>query len=102
MAFIVVAPSVSRVLPAAASMHGMMGDRCSHAVTPSAPDVPPPAIDRCGYCVLLNHQSLLAAHTVLYVLPAPPLVAVRTIDDAPRVEAPPRFDARPRGPPYLA
>lgn len=106
MAFIVVAPLVSRVMPAHAAMQGMagmMGSDCPHvAASSDHAENPAKAADRCGYCVLLDHQSLLAAHVILHLLPAPPrtltAAALRETD----IREAPREDARPRGPPRLS
>jgi len=106
MAFIVVAPLVSRVLPAQMSMQDMMGSDCPHALAdmghPATPDGAPNATDHCGYCVLLDHQSLLAGKVVLYLLPAPPPFFVSVALPQTDIPATPRPDARPRAPPYYA
>ena len=109
MAFIVVAPLVSRVLPAPAAMQGMMamlGGDCPHVMAdvghPATPDGAPDSTDRCGYCVLLDHQSLLAAHVILHLLPAPPRAFASTALHDADVRTTPRLSARPRGPPHLA
>lgn len=112
MAFIVVAPLVSRVMPAhdavrdMAGMIGMMGSDCPHAMAgsdhPAIPNHPADATDRCSYCVLLDHQSLLAAQAILHLLPVPPreftLVTLHGAD----VQTTPGQDSRPRGPPRLS
>ncbi len=112
MAFIVVAPLVSRVMPAHTAMHGMAGmmsmvsGDCPHALAgtdhPSTPDHPADATDRCGYCVLLDHQSLVAAHAILHHDPAPPRAFVSAALHEAEVQKTPREDARPRGPPYVS
>ncbi|WP_430390662.1 DUF2946 domain-containing protein [Dyella sp. 20L07] len=109
MAFIVVVPLVSRVLPPPAAMQdmvGMMGGDCPHtmaSVNHSAiPDHSPDSTDRCGYCVLLDHQSLLAAHIILHLLPAAPRVIALAIFDDADVPTTHHLNARPRGPPRLA
>jgi hypothetical protein len=105
MAFVVVAPMVSRVMPAHESMPGMagmMGSDCSHAVAGlDHSGSPPDATDRCGYCVLLDHQSLLAAHVILHFLPAPPRAFVSVALHEAGVQKTQHEDARPRGPPRL-
>lgn len=112
MAFIVVAPMVSRVLPASAPMHGMasmhhmMGSDCSHAMAGAGhsamPCEPSDTTDRCGYCVLLDQQSLLGTYSVLYLLAAPPRILALTAFRTPEARTAPRLSARPRGPPALA
>ncbi|HET6554192.1 MAG TPA: DUF2946 domain-containing protein [Dyella sp.] len=103
MGLLVVAPLISRVMPASASMHAMMGADCGHDMAvPSKSGGSPDATDRCGYCVLLGHQSLLAAHALLYFLPVPPRADVAVAYPAVRVASMPRFGARPRAPPQAA
>ena len=107
MALLIVAPLVSRVLPASASMaHAMMGGDCAHATADaghaSKHGGGQDPTDCCGYCALLGQHSLLAAHTILHLLPAAPREAVAVVYQVPSLEPPARLWARPRGPPYLA
>jgi len=104
MALLIVAPLVSRILPTApAAMAQAMGMGHPHAGAntghPPRHDGTRDPTDCCGYCVLFGRQSLLAAHTILYLLPAAPLVAVATVYRIPSLEPPARLWARPRGPP---
>nr|WP_233172012.1 DUF2946 family protein [Dyella sp. ASV21] len=106
MALIVVAPAISRVMPMPASMHAMMGSDCPQAMSMGdhapAPDHPSDTTDRCGYCVLLEQQSLLLSAGVPTLWPQlpTPLVAPRVA--LPRMDRTPRLSADPRGPPSLA
>lgn len=109
MALLVFAPVVSRVLPAApdAMAHAMMmGAHCPHdaatACDPSKQGGAQDPTDCCGYCMLLGQQSLLAACTLLYLLPVAPHEAVAAIYRVPSLEPPARLWARPRGPPRLS
>nr|WP_255412922.1 DUF2946 domain-containing protein [Dyella sp. C9] len=105
MAFLFVAPSISRVLPASAPAHSMamMGGDCAHDMTPpSKPIGSTDPTDRCGYCALLSHQSLVAAYTILYWLPAAPPALVAKVYASPRIPSTRRLEARPRGPPPQA
>lgn len=109
MTFIVVAPFVSRVRPLHADMPrmvGMVGGDCPHATAdshhPATPHRPADATDRCSYCVLLDHQSLLAAHVILHLLPTQPRTLRFVALHEPEVQKSLRQDARPRGPPYLS
>lgn len=112
MAFVVVAPLVSRVMPMHSAMQdmagmvSMMGNDCPHATTgtdhPATPDHSADATDRCGYCVLLDHQSLLATHAILHLPPAPPRAFMQVSLHEADVQKTPLQDARPRGPPYIA
>jgi len=109
MAFIVAAPLVSRIMPshtAMPGMAGMIGSDCPHAIAgndhPAAPGNPADATDRCGYCVLLDHQSLLATHAILHLLPVPPPALVSVAPRIVAIQQRPRQDARPRGPPLIA
>ncbi|AIF45956.1 DUF2946 domain-containing protein [Dyella japonica] len=112
MAFVVVAPLVSRVMPVHAAMQDMAGmmsmvaGDCPHVMAgtdhPADPSRPADTTDRCGYCVLLDHQSLVAAHTILHLLPAPPRAYLPVPLHEADTRQTPRQDARPRGPPSLA
>ncbi|WP_428993982.1 DUF2946 domain-containing protein [Dyella terrae] len=106
IALVVVAPLVSRVMPAhgsmpgMAGMAGMMGSDCPHVVVGGDhPDRPADATDRCGYCVLLDHQSPLAAHVILHLLPALPRAFMSVALHEADVRKTAYEDARPRGPP---
>lgn len=87
-------------------MVGMMGSGYPHAMAghdhPAMPDHPADPTDRCSYCVLLDHQSLLAAHVILHLLPAPPRTFMPVALHEPDVRKTPNQDARPRGPPCLS
>jgi hypothetical protein len=105
MALIVVMPAISRVMPMTmtGSMPGM-GDACPHRMAGEkhpAPDHPADPTARCGYCVLLGHQSILGASHVSYLLPAAPIVAESTPIRVRRMDATPRLSADPRGPPRI-
>ncbi|GAB3784375.1 DUF2946 family protein [Dyella agri] len=107
MALLLVAPLVSRVLPASTPVtHAMMGGVCPHGMAYAGHASRQPGekspTDCCGYCVLLGQQSLLAAHAILYLLPAAPREAVAAAYQVPSLEPPARLWARPRGPPYQA
>jgi hypothetical protein len=109
MALIVVMPAVSRVMPMDAPMMGaMMGMDAAcpghmagmqHAATPSR--APAHATDRCGYCVLFDHHSVLASGKVLHLLPIAPDVAVPVLAAVDDAYASPILSAHPRGPPPL-
>lgn len=107
IALLVVAPLVSRVLPAsAATAHAMMGADCPHG-TMDAGDASKyggaqDPTDCCGYCVLLGQQSLLAACVILHLLPARPHEAVAVVYQLRSLEPPARLWASPRGPPRQA
>ena len=105
MALIVVMPVISRVMPMpmTGSMQGM-GDACPQRMAGEkhpAPADPADSTDRCGYCVLLGHQSILASSQVLHLLPAAPGVAESTSLRVRRMDATPRLSADPRGPPRI-
>lgn len=112
MAFIVVVPLVSRVMAMHAAMQdmqgmaSMMGSDCPHAMAnndhPATPDHPADPTDRCCYCVLLDHQSLIAAHVILHLLPAPPRSFTAVALHEAELRSTPNQDARPRGPPNLS
>jgi hypothetical protein len=110
MALLIVAPLVSHVLPASASMahaaHAMMGADCPHGTMDgghaSRRDGTQDPTDCCGYCVLFGQQSLLATCVILHLLPAAPREAVAVVYRLPSLEPPARLWARPRGPPRLA
>ena len=104
MLLIVVMPAISRSMPMTGPMLGQ-DDTCPYHVAgtrhPISPDSPAASTERCGYCVLLDHNSLLASGKVLHSLPvAPsPIVPVLAIgDDA---YASPILSAHPRGPPVI-
>jgi Protein of unknown function (DUF2946). len=106
MALIVVMPAVSRVMPMTASMPSMQGmaDACPQRMAGEkhpAPDNPADPTDRCGYCVLLGHQSILVSGHVLHLLPAAPGVAESTPLRVRRMDATQRLSADPRGPPRI-
>jgi Protein of unknown function (DUF2946). len=107
MALLVVAPLVSRVLPAPTPMtHAMAGGDCAHGAVDTghpckhAGSQDPTAC--CGYCVLLGQQSLLAACLLPHLLPAAPREAVAVAYRAPSLEYRGRLWGRPRGPPHRA
>jgi len=107
MALLVVAPLVSRVMPATAPMaHAMAGGDCvhgtAHAGAPCKHDGLQDPTDCCGYCVLLGQQSLLATCIILHLLPAAPHEAVAAVYRLPSLEPPARLWASPRGPPRQA
>jgi hypothetical protein len=107
MALLVVAPLVSRVLPAQAPMtHTMVGGDCAHGTVhaghPCRHAGTQDPTDCCGYCVLLGQQSLLAASLLPHLLPAAPREAVAVAYRVPSPEHRGRLWARPRGPPYRA
>lgn len=109
LAFIVMVPFVSRVMPVHAAMQGMAGMTGSdypHAMAgndhPATPDHPADPTDRCSYCVPLDHQSLLTAHVILHLLPAPPCTFMPVALHEAKVRKTPNQDSRPRGPPYLS
>ena len=110
MLLVVVMPSVSRVMPVAHAMPTAMAGMARHCVhhampgqAPSAPDEHEHGhgLDHCGYCVLLNHQSLLASGKIAHGVPmAPPTNPVFL---APVVAGPTPvlLVAQPRGPPLI-
>ncbi|BFI96031.1 MAG: hypothetical protein RSP_15410 [Rhodanobacter sp.] len=105
MALLVMAPLVSRVLSAmpAAVAHATMAKGCpqdtAKAGHPDKHNGAQDPTDCCGYCVLFGQQSLVAAYTILYLLPAAPHEAVAVTYQVPSLEPPARLWARPRGPP---
>jgi hypothetical protein len=104
MALIVGMPVISRGMPMAGSMPGM-NDACAHQMVgmkhPASPDCPADATDRCGYCVLLDHHSVLASGNVLYLLPVAPSPAVAVLAAADDAYTAPILSAHPRGPPLI-
>jgi hypothetical protein len=107
MTLLLVAPLVSRVLPASASMaHAMTGTDCPHGTMDaghaSRHDGAQDPTDCCGYCVLLGQQSLLNTCDILYLLPAAPREAVAVVYRLPALEPAARLWASPRGPPRQA
>lgn len=107
IALIVVAPAISRVMPMPVSMHAMMamGGDCPHAMAMvehgGHPDQPPDATDRCGYCVLLDQQSLLQSAGVPMQLPWLPTAPIAPLVRPPAMASTPLLSAAPRGPPSL-
>jgi hypothetical protein len=104
MAFIVVMPAISRVMPMDGAMPGM-GAPCpehqaatKHPVSPNGPTDP---TDKCGYCVLLNHAPLLASGKVLHLLPVAPNPAAPVVARADDAYTSPILSANPRGPPRI-
>ncbi|MFC5583179.1 DUF2946 domain-containing protein [Rhodanobacter terrae] len=107
MALVVVMPAVSRVMPMTASMPSMQGmaEACPQRTGEEkhpAPGHPADPTDRCGYCVLFGHQSILASSHVLHLLPAAPGAAESTPLPVRRKDATRRLSADPRGPPRIA
>lgn len=108
MALVVVAPAISRVLPMPADMHAAMGADCPHGMAMDAhagqpsPDHPADATDRCGYCVLLDQQSLLLSASVPLLLPWLPAPLATPNPALPIADNTPTLSADPRGPPLLA
>ncbi|WP_266158255.1 DUF2946 domain-containing protein [Dyella silvatica] len=104
MLLIVVMPAVSRVMPMPGSMPGM-DDACPHHMAgmkhPVAPDGPAHATDRCGYCVLLDHSSMLATGKVLHLVPVAPAPAMPLLAGADAAYVSPILSANPRGPPLI-
>ncbi len=104
MMLIVVMPAISRSMPMPGSMPGM-DDGCPHHLAgtghPASPDGPADSTERCGYCVLLNHNSLLASSKVLHLLPAAPSPAAPVLAMADDAYASPILSAHPRGPPLI-
>ncbi|QAU23800.1 DUF2946 domain-containing protein [Dyella sp. M7H15-1] len=105
MAFIVVMPAISRVMPMTGAMPGM-DVACPHPVAgtqhPSTPDTPVDPTAKCGYCVLLHHNPGLASSVMPHALAA--VVGQTTPTFARPGQAPlsPLLSARPRGPPSMA
>lgn len=129
MWLLVAAPTVSRVLPAVASMDmavhtehhtGMdhaampgMGDMSGMAdmpgmvhmaAMPGTPDMPgDPAqhMDQCGYCVMLAHTPLLSGAVVALLLAAPLPAVAPVARTSVAWHAQPVLSANPRGPPSI-
>ena len=109
MALIVVMPGVSRVMPMDAPMMGaMLGMDAAcpdpmagmkHAGSPER--APAHATDRCGYCVLFDHHSVLASGKLLHLLPVAPNTGVPVVATVADAYASPILSAHPRGPPLL-
>ncbi len=104
MLLIVVMPAISRTMPMTGPMPGM-DDACPYHVAgtrhPASPDSPADSTERCGYCVLLNHHSLLASGKVLHLLPAAPSPSVPVLAMTEGAYASPILSAHPRGPPLI-
>lgn len=129
MWLLVAAPTVSRVLPAVASMdmavhaghhasldHAAMpgmGDMpgmadmpgmVHMAAMPGTPDMPgDPAqhMDQCGYCVMLAHTPLLSGAVVALLLAAPLPAVAPVARTSVAWHAQPVLSANPRGPPSI-
>lgn len=108
MALIVVMPAISRVMPMTGPMMGhVMGvdascpDHMAGMKHPRSPDRPADGTDRCGYCVLFDHHSMLASGKVLHLLPVMPGLGVPVLPLADDAYASPILSANPRGPPRL-
>jgi hypothetical protein len=109
MALIVVMPGVSRVMPMDAPMMGAMmamDAACpdhmvgmKHASNPER--APAHATDRCGYCVLFDHQTVLASGKLLHLLAIAPGTGVPVIAAVDDAYASPILSAHPRGPPQF-
>jgi len=104
MALLVLMPVLSRTMPVAAPMLGMMTD-CGmdmghaghgHPGMPGHPDDP---TARCAYCVLLTHTPVVGLSVAVLLAPANlPALSPQTI--LPRNTASTLLlSARPRGPP---
>lgn len=104
MLLIVVMPSISRSLPITGPVAGL-DDACPyHAAEtrhPVSPEGPAASTERCGYCVLLDHNSLLASGKVLHLLPVAPSASVPVLALAEDGYASLILSAHPRGPPEL-
>ncbi|WP_266182563.1 DUF2946 family protein [Dyella humicola] len=104
MMLIVVMPAISRSLPTTGPMPGI-DDACPFHLTeakhPALPDSPADSTERCGYCVLLNHNALLASGKVLHLLPVAPSPSVPVLARADDAYASPILSAPPRGPPLI-
>lgn len=129
MWLLVAAPTVSRVLPALASMdmgaHAGDGAGMDHAAMPGMdampgmadmpgmvhmtgmpgmPDMPgDPAqhMDQCGYCVMLAHTPLLSGAVVALLLAAPLPAVAPVARTSVAWRAQPLLSADPRGPPSI-
>ncbi|WP_445146819.1 DUF2946 family protein [Dyella sp. Tek66A03] len=66
-----------------------------------SPDGPAASTERCGYCVLLDHNSLLVSGKVLHLLPLAPSPGVPILAMADDAYASPILSAHPRGPPLI-
>ena len=105
MAFVIVLPSISRVLSQASAMPGMGAMAHAHhdaARQPQVPSQPADPLQRCAYCVLLAHTPVLGVGVFAPLLPpfalplAPPVARIL----AARVQ--PAWSASARGPPASA
>jgi hypothetical protein len=104
----IVAPVVSRTMPAAAAVpdlgawceahagHHMHGGHAGHGM-PGHPD--DDGLDCCGYCALLGHTPALAGAAFAFALAAPPAVAPAPLPAFVPVAAAERLGPPPRGPP---
>ena len=104
MLLIVVMPAISRSMPMTGPLAGL-DDACPyHAAEtrhPVSPDGPAASTDRCGYCVLLDHNSVLASGKVLHLLPLAPSPSAPVQAMAGDAYASPILSAHPRGPPVV-
>ena len=104
MLLIVVMPAISRSMPTTGAMPGV-DDACPYHVAetkrPLSPDGPADSTERCGYCVLFDHNSLVASGKVLHLLPLAPSPSVAVLARAEDAYASPILSAHPRGPPVI-
>jgi hypothetical protein len=104
MLLIVVMPAISRSMPITGPLPGL-DDACPYHVAgtrhPVSPDDPAASTERCGYCVLLDHNSLLVSGKVLHLLPLAPSPGVPVLAMADDAYASPILSAHPRGPPLI-
>jgi len=123
MWLLVAAPTVSRVLPALASMdshaHAMHGSGMHDmpgmdmagmadmpgmqhpAGTPDLPGDPAQHMDQCGYCAMLAHTPLLSGAVVALLLAAPLPAVAPVARSSVAWHAQPLLSAEPRGPPSV-
>jgi hypothetical protein len=103
MAFIVVMPVVSRLMPITdATLDGACPVHAALAAKQSgSPHTSTDTMERCGYCFLLSYSPLLGSSTVIPVVPVPLESGVLVVALPAGGAYASLLSADPRGPPRL-
>lgn len=102
MALLMLAPTISRVRPMQEASGGGMAAMAATATAPVRSRRPHDPMQRCGYCVIFNHGSLLPYVGVAHLAALLPRMGRPDAPRTPDVARTPRISAEPRGPPLAA